>query len=283
VKRAVRARALGGALLLTVIATAQTAQAQEDVCTRSYTENQRLRKQGKLKAARDALISCVSPTCPAMVQTDCATWLTQLDQQMPSIVVAATGPDGSEVANVAVREGNVLIAGSLDGRPIPLDPGTHELEFLYAGVPAVKQSIMVREGEQNRRIAVSFATAWTPPPPGTPPPERSYGLAVAGSVIGGLGVASVAAFIGLGTSGQSEFDELDETCGSQAPAANRFSCSEDQIDSVQAKLTAADVLLGVGAGLTAIGLTLVIVEFATAPASASVGIGPGGAQLSVRF
>jgi hypothetical protein len=278
------ARAAMLALFLGLVVGPRSAQAQEDACTRSYTENQRLRKQGKLKAAREQLLACVSPTCPAMVQTDCANWLTQLDQQLPSIIIAATGPDGREVANVAVRDGTALIAGSLDGRPIVLDPGQHDLEFLFAGVPAVKQSIVVREGEQNRRISVSFAPVWTPPPRAIAP-ERGYELSIAGAVVGGLGIASIAAFVGLGVSGQSEFDELRETCGAGAPPADRFTCPENDIDPVELKLTAADVLLGVGAGLTAIGLTLVIIDLTTAPESGTLqaSVGLGHAEISLRF
>ncbi|NUP10225.1 MAG: hypothetical protein HOW73_29600 [Polyangiaceae bacterium] len=271
-------------------AIANSVGAQEaDVCTNAYTENQRLRKQGKLLSARSALLQCVSPSCPAMIQNDCAQWLTELDGQLPTIVVAAMGPDGRDTATVEIRDGGIVIATALDGRPIPLDPGPHELDFIHPGAPPQHQSILVREGERNRNVQVSFQSVAVPVGPRAPitatdgPPR---GLAYPGIAIGGVGLAALGVFVGLGVTGKSDFDELDRKCGSLAPAPNTRTCSEDQIEPVETQLVVADVFLGVGAGLTALGLTLVVVDFAmpsSREAPVSLSVGPTGASALVRF
>ena len=291
-RRPVRVRrATVHALLLGVAAALVSPRAtsqENDACTTSYVESQKLRKQGKLKASREHLLVCASASCSGFIQSDCAGWLGELDAQMPSIVIVATGLDGKDTAQVEVRDGGVVVASSLDGRPILLDPGPHELEMVHPGAPARRQSILVREGEKSRRVEVSFAKE--PPAVGAPAvgaegaPPRALGIS--GIVIGGVGLAALGAFVGLAVTGTSDFDELDRTCGSLAPAPATGTCSEEDVSAVKRTLTIADVFLGAGAGLAALGATLLIVDFATAPDGAANGrvvAGPDGVSLTVRF
>jgi hypothetical protein len=261
-----------------------------DACSAPYTEYQRLRKQGKLRAAREALLRCVAPSCPGFIQTDCAAWLVEVDAQMPTVLFAAVGPDGRDTANVTVTDGGTILATTLDGRAVPLDPGQHELEFSYPGAPPIRQTILVREGEKSRRVDISFAAA-APVASAVPQPPASSagalgGLAIGGFVTAGLGLGALAAFAGIGITGQAEFDELYETCGAGAPAPDTSTCTDAQIDPVQTKLTIADAMLGVGVGLVAIGVTLVVIDVATdAPneTAATLEIGPTSARAVVRF
>lgn len=283
------ARLVALAVLGSLLAPASVASAQDkDTCVASYADNQRLRKQGKLRSAREALLVCASTSCPEFIQSDCATWLSELDAQLPSVVIAATGPDGRDTAAVEVREGGVVLAASLDGRPIPLDPGPHELDLVHAGAGVQRRSILLREGEKGRRIEVSFAPDAVAPPPAPRPSgeAKPRALGLAGIFIGIGGLTALGVFTGYAVAGSAEFDELDRSCGSLAPPPATGTCSDEQIADVKQTLTIADAFLGIGAGLALVGATLTIIDFATAPrepAKVALRVGATGAALRVEF
>ena len=279
------------ALLVVSFPSAVWAQAKEQ-CSSSYTENQRDRKAGKLLSAQAHLRVCAALSCADFIQADCAVWLAEVEAQLPSLVVAAKGLDGSDTSLVEVYDSGVLLAPVLDGRPIFMDPGPHRLEFRHPGAPPATQNVIVRAGEKNRVLEVSFAkpierpalpptvVPTVPIAPAIEPPI----LGVAGLVTMGLGLGGVAGFIGLAVTGTAKFDELDRSCGSLAPAPLTQTCTEEQISPVRSQLIAGDVLLAVGVGLTALGLVFTIVDFSgDQPVSFSLTTKPAAVDAAIRF
>ncbi|HVK63926.1 MAG TPA: hypothetical protein VM694_05615 [Polyangium sp.] len=214
------------------------AAAQKQACADASEQGQELRDQGKLLAARERFLACAAEACPAFVRKDCADWLADLDERTPSIVLDARGPAGQDLTDVRVLEGERVLASSLDGKAISLDPGEHRLRYEWPGAPAVEERIVLREGEQRRRLSVRFVAA-TPPAPKTPTPAAPLPrpLPLAPLVLGGVALAGGAAFAGLAVSAQSDYDHLDATC---APR-----CTADLVDPVRTKLILANVSLGV--------------------------------------
>jgi hypothetical protein len=300
------ARRASGRLFLGVLAmlagVSSHASAQGDnktVCTDSYVANQKLRREGKLTLAREQLVQCAQESCPGAIKTDCARWLGELEQNIPTIVIDAKGRDGKDTVAVRVFVDGDKVADQLDGRPIPIDPGAHTLRFEHEGANAVEQAVVVQQGVKNRSVIVSFAPAATadPEPNGgtnQPPPTNGddgppvHWAAVA--VVGALSLGAFGCFIGFGVTGKNEADELDRTCGENAVDPNlRKTCTDEQIDPVRTKLIVADVSLGVGIAAAAVAIGLIVWNVAAGSSSSAVNVelGPtvGGAYggVNVRF
>lgn len=278
-------------LAATTVAHEALAEPDRARCIEAYEAGQQKRQDGQLSAARDELLVCVQQACPDFVQPDCERWLGEVNALLPSIVVAAKGVDGSDVTAVRVFLDDQLVAEQLDGRPITVDPGAHELRFEHGAEPPKRSSIVVQQGVKNRVVEVSWEKVVDPPAPAPvappAPPSEERGQPVAAYVLGGLGIAAFGSFAAFGILGKNEADDLNARCGEGAPPGGQ--CTKSEIDATRVKLIAADVSLGVGAGLLAVGLGLFIHHHATGPESDATAlrfdIGPtwGGAAGRVTI
>jgi hypothetical protein len=126
-----------------------------------------------------------------------------------------------------------------------------------AGGP--EQSVEIAAGQTQKVDLSAIAQTEKPPPPPIekPAPEEKGsgigGLGIAGIVIGGVGLVGVGVFAGMGSSAQSTYDEL-VACGCSVEDAEVL-----REDGKQAQLV-ANVSLGVGLGLVAGGVTMLIVD-----------------------
>jgi hypothetical protein len=273
-------------LLSTGVARADTAQE----CVEAHLQSQRLRTEGKLRAARVQLLSCVRPECPALARADCGPWLQDVETLQPTVVVAATDRTGRETGAVRVSVDGELLVAHLDGRPLDVDPGDHLMRFQTEDGGVVEQRVFVNVGEKNRVLRVAFGPRTPPVPPRAPPVQQTdpqgpraqtTPTPVWGWVATGVGVLGVGSFVYFGLTGRSSESNLSNSC---APR-----CTEAQRDDVLRDYRIADVSLGVGIVSLAIGAWLLFVHrgapslAAKAPASAWVGVNParGGGTLGV--
>jgi hypothetical protein len=289
--------------LLCVLAFSGGASAQDlrGQCIAAYESNQQLRKDGKLAAARSELLKCVREGCPDFVRPDCVGWLSEVEQQMPSFVVAAKDVSGSDTVVVSVFVDGKKVADQLDGRPIPIDPGQHELRFVHDD-RSVEQSIVIVQGVKSRVIDVSFMAKVAPleqgaaavgDPAQDPDGAGDSGQPILAYVLGGLGVAGFVVFAVVGSMGKSEIDELHNRCGDDAPTPEeRGTCPAEEVDDAHTKLVVADVAVATGSVLLAAGIGLFIYHHVSDPEPASASavewtVGPtiGGAsgQVTVSF
>ncbi len=211
-------------------APGQNGLADKQACADASEQGQELRDQGKLLSARARFLACTIEVCPAIIRKDCAAWLADVDERIPSIVLDVQGPDGQDLTRVRVLEAGAVLAETLDGRAISLDPGEHRLRYEWSGAPAVLQRFVLREGEKRRRLSVRFMKAAPPASAATSP------LPIAPLVLGGVALAGGAAFAGLAASARSDYDHLDATC---APR-----CTPEAVDPVRTKLVLANVFFG---------------------------------------
>jgi hypothetical protein len=191
-----------------------------DACLGAFSDAQRLRREGSLRAARQALIQCSQPTCPELIVSRCTPWLRDVGDAIPSIVPLAKDRLGRDMVNVRVVVDGAPFSEVLDGRPIELDPGAHQILFEAAGQPPVAVDVVLAQGQKSRVVEVVIG-AVTPPPPPLPevPPPRPLppdaGFVVSPWAWVGFGVGA-AAFIAAGITGGlalARADELEETCG----------------------------------------------------------------------
>jgi hypothetical protein len=157
------ARALGvfvGALAafgaLGVTRPAEAApESERAVCIAAAERGQKARKEGRLPDAQRDFLVCGRVECPAIVRTDCAQWLTEVETAMPSIVVAAR-LRGNDLFDVRVIVDGEVATERLDGKGIAMSTGEHALRFEYGSLKPVETKVLMREGDKNRPIDVVF-------------------------------------------------------------------------------------------------------------------------------
>ncbi|WP_049949601.1 hypothetical protein [Sorangium cellulosum] len=154
------------------------AQPHKRACAAAYERAQGLRRDGKLLAAREALITCSQPTCPAAAVADCGPWLAEVEKSLPTVVIAARDAHGRERLDVRVLVDGRPLAAALDGKALPVDPGPHTFRYEPASGPTVEERVLIREGEKNRAITVTLGASSagapaSPPPPAAPTPAST--------------------------------------------------------------------------------------------------------------
>lgn len=239
-----------------------------EACIASSERGQELRDDGKLIDARSEFVTCARSSCPRLLQRDCASWLSDIDMRIPSIVMSARDPAGHEIADVRVSIDGAPRLDRLDGRAVQLDPGEHLLRFERQGTPAMEQRVLLHEGEKRRVIAVRFggsgaaprASGSSKPGPSAPEPTASRPVPTAIFVLGGLAIAGGATFAALAQTAKGDDKRLAEIC---APR-----CAEEDVDAVRLKLIVANSALGVGVAALGTAAVLWLVRpTQTAPAS----------------
>jgi hypothetical protein len=118
------------AMVVAAVAMAWSSSARADdrvVCVTASERGQRLRDEGKLRAARQDFIDCSRATCPLIVTRDCNQWLSELDVSLPSIVFSARDAVGNDLVEVRVLIDGSPLVETLDGRAVPVDLGVHAL------------------------------------------------------------------------------------------------------------------------------------------------------------
>jgi hypothetical protein len=235
-------------------------------CVESYDRAQYLKKESKLREAREQLLVCSNDACPVAVKHDCVPWLAEVEAAMPTVSFGVRDEKGKDIAGARIaidgREGK----DAAEGRAVPLDPGRHTIHVETSDGRTADDSFVARAAEKNRIVTVVLKSAAPPvaqpiPPPPPPPEERSLALPIGLGVVGVLGLG--AAF-GFGFSAKSEADDLRTSCGP--------SCKDSDLDSVHTKLLLSDIGLGIGVVALAAAAYLVI----TAPSG-------GTKSAAIRF
>lgn len=248
-------RLAGLAALASVLAIAEHAPAQDAKaeCVGAHSDAQALRTESKLREAREKLLTCGRPECPAAVRADCAKWIGEVQDEIPSVMVAATDANGSDVADVRVVVDGTIVAKELTGQPIMLNPGARTLRFERDGANPIERKLVLRVGERNRRIEVQFSPSLAggpgaPPPgkdPGGPvePPQTDGGASDGASIptatwiLGGVGVLGLAGFTFFALDGTRREDDLKKC---------KPSCPSDDVSAARTSYLLGDISLGIG-------------------------------------
>ncbi len=272
-----RSTCLALAALAAILAAPATARADAtDACIKASDEGQVLRDQGKMIAARERFVTCSAESCPRLVRTDCASWLADVDKRIPSVVLSATDPEGHDTAEVQVTMDGAPLASRLEARAIPVDPGAHRLRFERAGSPAVEETVILREGEVRRAVAVRFRGAAPPGAPSTVAPASgtrpSRGALTAAIALFGAALAGGGLFAYFAATAQGDAEHLRATCAGH--------CDPGDVDAIRTREIVANVALGTGLAAAATG-TLVMLVGPREAAAASIALtpSPGGCML----
>lgn len=260
-------------------------------CLDASGRAQQLKLDGKLRAARDALLRCSRDECPAVVRQDCDTWLGEVTASLPTVVVTARDDAGHDLFDVRVSVDGEAFADHPDGKSRAVDPGERSFVFTRGEVTKTVR-VAIRQGEKDRIVEAIFPLPKPAPGPDkpetkkkeeptTPPPSAAReGSGTARKGLG-IGLVSVGA-IGVGTSialflaANGEVFDLRDTCGVSR------TCTDDQLSSVTTLRTVGGIALGVSAAALVTG-AVVLLTSPSAPRSAQTGLRvfasptPGGA------
>jgi anti-sigma factor RsiW len=194
----------------------------DSACFDQHESGQELRQGGKLLESRSAFLACAASECPGAVQRDCERWSSEVEAQLPSVVFRVS-LDGSARTDASL---------SIDGTPQPnalvvLDPGLHRYRVALPAASPQEGEFELQAGQPLQQVALELHAL----EPRGRVPTWSW-------VLGGVGLASSATFIGFGLSSRSLEHKLETSC---APL-----CSDHQIDRVRQRSLIANVALGVG-------------------------------------
>ena len=289
-------RVLAGALAVSSVLAAPPRVAAQGRATRACVDaadrGQRLRDEGQLLAAREAFAGCAAQACPGVVRRHCIEWIDDVEARIPSVLVQVRTESGADVVGAtALLDDEPFDA--LDGTAHEIEPGPHTIEVRTEGGYREVQQLVAVERERDRlvRFVVPSASSPTPAAPGPPSdaaavrePRRGVLAARrAGWVTLVLGAGAAAASVAPALRARDDANTLRRRC---APG-----CDASEVDDVDQRVRLANAAFGVGLGVAALGLTLVVWsavhmpddEGATAPTT-SLSIRPrgGGAMAALR-
>jgi hypothetical protein len=237
-------RVLPGAALAVLVGTFSSAasggEADAARCVSAAERGQRQRDEGRLVESRATLASCGEEACPVVVRRECLRWLAEVDERLPSVVLAVKDRAGKDVVDAALSVDGKPLSAANRGREFPLDPGQHRIVAKRAGAPESQETIIVREREKGRTLSLVLDTQAATPSERTPS-ERTPGSRpvpvftwiLAGTAV--LGGASVAYFY---STGAARVHELRDSC---APR-----CTASEVADAERSLGIAHLSLGIG-------------------------------------
>jgi hypothetical protein len=225
-----------------VLVLASGAARADATCISAYEQTQTLRKDGKPLAAKGQALVCAREACPALLTKDCTKWLSELDAVIPTVVLDPRTPAGGLRTDVRVKVDGVTVSEKLDLKPLALEPGSHSFVFEAEGAAPAERTLLLREGEKNKKVTMTLSPAADAKAGARPVPLGVW--LFGGASVVALATSAVFAIDGLGK--KSDLDGCKPRC---APA---------DVDAMSSSFTFADVALGAGvmAGAAAVYLFL---------------------------
>ncbi len=239
-----------GATLLVAASTPARAQTPDEKlrCVEAYEQSQRDRRDGRLLEAHRQLLACSQEACPEVVRDDCTTWLGDVEDAIPSIVVSARSRSGEDLLDARVLIDETLVTSELSGKAFELDPGQHRIQVKVEGYLPFDRTVVVAEGEKHRSVIATLEKPEShkppPPPPPRPPPTENdrRGSPAIPVAFGAVGAAGFVGFTYFGIEARTSERRLDRC---------RPDCEQVDVNDTKHDYLLANVSLGVGvAGAT---------------------------------
>jgi anaphase-promoting complex subunit 3 len=214
--------------------------------------------------------------------------LARLEPKIAKVIIAVA----DESLAVEVTLSGVPVDKADLGQPVAVMPGEVVVRARAPGKKPVERRQKIAAGD-TRTITVVLEDETGPPvgePLPEPEPEPASGgggdigaVRAAGIAVGILGVAGLVTFAATGAMAKDRFDQVSDECGGVRCADPSY---EDVIDEGKNLELVADVMAGVGGGLLAAGVLMIIfggpADDAT-EARLHPLVEPGGGGVRVRF
>jgi hypothetical protein len=226
----------------------------KEQCISAHRECQEAQNSSNLITAWQKANFCTSTACPGLLVTDCARWVNELNQRIPSVVFEVR-LDGQPEPSAKIEIDGAPLEKWARDEAVRLNPGRHTFRIVLEPHPPVVQTMLLGEGMQYRMVSAEIKRAVLPATvqpnnqpttkpqaaPITPPiaPKRERPVPVLVYPLLGLGAVGLGGFAAFALSGHSEFTDLSNTC---APT-----CTDDQVSTMRTHYLLANISLGVGA------------------------------------
>ncbi len=225
-------------LPLSTLFAAGTARADVAACVAAHSHGQAEKNAGRLQSAKADFISCSTAECPGAIQSECAAFLAEVEGFSASVVFAAVDADGHDATDVKVSVDSQPQLDKLTGLATTLDPGSHDIVYTWPDGFEQKQTVVVAQGEKNRRVELRREPTKAPEEakPATPAAQPKKPPAVA-YVLAGVGVAALGSFAAFAITGKAAQSDMDGC---------KPDCTQSQVDKMRLRYLLADISLGVG-------------------------------------
>jgi hypothetical protein len=276
-----------GVAVFVIGAPAVAAEPTKDQCIDANEAAQTLVRAARLREAKRNLLVCVATSCPGPVREDCAQQLSQLEVKIPTLVFEAKDEGDRDLSAVRVTMDGQPLVAMLDGTAIPLDPGEHHFVFQSQGRRDETRTLVLREGEKNRRerIVLKAVESGTPTAritesasPLPPAQNANDGTTqrIVGLTVGGAGAAAVIVGSVFGIVAKTTFVHAQNTeCGSNVKPsfADANACTAQGVHDGQTahdQATVSTAAFVAGGALLAAGAYL----YFSAPRAGAVSVAP---------
>lgn len=245
----------------------------------------------KLRAERSQLLVCSAVSCPGDIRKECLARVDEVNAQIPTIVFLPKDASGADLTAVRVTMDGEVLAERLEGTALSIDPGQHTFTFEVAGKPPTTKTLVIVEGQKDRREVVAMKAIAAPSAPTVAPvamegqPPRGDGTRTTDSGLGtqqvlaivaaGIGVVGLGAGSAFGLMTLSKRNDAQSQCPGQCTTESGVSAWSSAATAGNVS-TAAFTVGGVGLAGAAL-------LWWTAPRSSAgapqVGVGPGTFQV----
>jgi hypothetical protein len=247
---------LAGAAVACACAHALPARADDAACIAASERAITLRKQGALKETLQQLALCADEACPGEVKAECTRRIEDVRAAQPTLILSAKDGAGNDLLAVQVTMDGAPLLASLDGRPLAIDPGAHAFRFEAVGQKPVEKTLVLREGEKDRResIVVGEPPPAPPLPLGPPPasswsPQRTIALVTGGVGVAGLGVGALFGAFAISAKNREQGDCPSAGCSGYAQAKADYDTANKDATGSTIAFIAGGVFVSVGAVL----------------------------------
>jgi hypothetical protein len=282
-----------------LVATTGRAAPTKEQCIDANSRAQQLRRESKLTAAREQLLSCSDPSCPTLVRGDCTARLDEVQKAQPTLVLDVKSRSGDDLTDVKVTVDGQPFTAKLDGTAIPMDPGQHTFGFEASGFEPFTKVLVLKETEKDRRERVVLRrlpkAAAEPSGTGGPAPalpdeppvaEPSHGLGAQrwlGIVVGGVGLAGVAVGSVFGLKASSEWSAQQSACASSSNCPDHEGAVTHHSNLTTDATISTWAFIGGGALVASGALLVLTAPSRQSPPSSGFVIVPGAGSRSVAL
>jgi len=212
-----------------------------EACADSYTKGQEERLAGRLFSARTQFNICKNEACPAAIVQDCKRWVSEVEADLPTVLVTVTDATGKPVPSPSVQIDGVLVSPALLEAPIAVDAGPHVIKCDMAGYQPAELQPALRPEDRKLPVNLVLRPLASSEPaavavaPEAPRDTAAKPLPVTALAFAGVGAIALGTSLYLGLSAKSKYDELKDAC---AP-----NCPKSAADSVHTRAVISDVAL----------------------------------------
>jgi hypothetical protein len=203
----------------------------KEQCISESEAGQGLALDRKFVEARSHFVACARDVCPLTLVRDCTAELARVDASIATVVLSARDVDTDRPIESRVLIDGVRVSAPLDGRALPINPGSHVIRFELKTGAVREERVVIEEGARLKPLVGAFDL-------GTTKRKTGAGLPALAYVFGAVGVVGLGASAFFGVEALTQWNEL------RSKSPTQYTSSD--VTSLKTKQLLADISFGVG-------------------------------------